>query len=191
MAEHHRAVDPRPDFPRLEEEVLVRWRERAGVREAVRRREGPPEAVVYAGPPTAHGRPGSHHALPPALQDLVPYCPRAQTTLSSHEVSPGCQDVADPSVYVKLPVVEPRGPLQPGDVLLVWTTTPWTLVSNAAVAVDPDLSYVRARADGEVHVLSEPARERVLGEASEAGERSPGRELVGTRYEPPFPCLAT
>ncbi|HEV7460872.1 MAG TPA: class I tRNA ligase family protein, partial [Solirubrobacteraceae bacterium] len=256
MSRSHRAIDPRPDFPRLEDEVLGRWRERDVFRESIRRREGAPAWVFYEGPPTANGRPGSHHVLSRVFKDIfpryktmcgysverkggwdchglpveievekqlgiaskadierygiaefnqrcresvfefleewnrlterigfwidldnayrtldddyiesvwwalrqiwdkgllveshkvVPYCPRDQTTLSSHEVSLGYEDVIDPSVYVKFPVVEPRGPLQPGDALLVWTTTPWTLVSNAAVAVDPDLDYVRAR----------------------------------------------
>ncbi len=75
----------------------------------------------------------------------MPYCPGCGTALSSHEVALGYQDVIDPSVYVRLPVVEDGGPLQAGDELLVWTTTPWTLVSNAAVAVDPELVYVRAK----------------------------------------------
>jgi isoleucyl-tRNA synthetase len=120
---------------------------------------------------------------------VVPYCPRDQTTLSSHEVSLGYEDVIDPSVYVKFPVVEPRGPLQPGDALLVWTTTPWTLVSNAAVAVDPDLDYVRARVGDETFVLAEALLDRVLGEDAEVLDRFPGSEIVGTRYEPPFPFL--
>jgi len=125
---------------------------------------------------------------------VVPYCPRDQVTLSSHELGqPGAyRDVVDPSVYVRLPVVDPAPPLQAGDELLVWTTTPWTLVSNAAVAVDPDLAYVRARPepDGPVFVVAEALRERVLGEAAQVLERFPGRELVGTRYEPPFPFIA-
>jgi isoleucyl-tRNA synthetase len=108
---------------------------------------------------------------------VVPYCPRDETTLSSHELGqPGAyRDVIDPSVYVKLP--SEKG------TLLVWTTTPWTLVSNAAVAVDPELTYVRT-ADG--FVLAEAAIERVLGESAEVVARFPGSELVGTRYEPPF-----
>ena len=67
---------------------------------------------------------------------VVPYCPRCGTALSSHEVAQGYKDVVDPSVYVRLPVTEPgrAGPLEPGDNLLVWTTTPWTLISHAAVA---------------------------------------------------------
>ena len=70
---------------------------------------------------------------------VVPYCPRDGTSLSSHEVSQGYKDVEDPSVYVTYPVTKPAGALREGDELLVWTTTPWTLVSNAAVAVDPEL----------------------------------------------------
>ena len=78
---------------------------------------------------------------------VVPYCPRDGTALSSHEVAQGYQDVEDPCVYVRFPVTKPAGALREGDALLVWTTTPWTLVSNAAVAVDPELTYVRT-ADG-------------------------------------------
>ena len=95
----------------------------------------------------------------------MPYCPGCETALSSHEVAQGYEDVVDPSVYVRLPVVEDGGPVQAGDELLVWTTTPWTLVSNAAVAVDPELVYVRAKAgplDAPV-VLAEALVERVLG----------------------------
>jgi isoleucyl-tRNA synthetase len=120
---------------------------------------------------------------------VVPYCPRDQVTLSSHELGqPGAyQDVLDPSAYVRLPVTEPQGGAQAGDELLVWTTTPWTLVSNAAVAVNPELSYVRARSeDGTVFILAEALLERVLGPGAEVLERFPGRGLVGTRYEPPF-----
>ena len=122
---------------------------------------------------------------------VVPYCPRDQTTLSSHELGqPGVyQDVLDPSVYVRLPVVQPQGRAQKGDELLIWTTTPWTLVSNAAVAVDPELTYVRARArkDGPVQIVAEAlVSTPCSGEDAETLERFPGAELVGTRYEPPF-----
>src|ERR1700726_812322 len=115
---------------------------------------------------------------------VVPYCPRDQVTLSSHELGqPGAyRDVVDPSVYVRLPVVDPAPPLQAGDELLIWTTTPWTLVSNAAVAVDPDLVYVRARQDGRVYVAAQARVERVLGEGAEVLDRFPGRELLGTGY---------
>ncbi len=118
---------------------------------------------------------------------VVPYCARDGTALSSHEVAQGYQDVEDPSIYVRLPVVEPAGALREGDTLLVWTTTPWTLVSNAAVAVDPELTYART-ASGEV--LAEALVERVLGEDAEITDRFPGRELLGARYEPPFSFIA-
>jgi len=123
---------------------------------------------------------------------VVPYCPRDGTALSSHEVALGYRDVVDPSVYVRFPVVEPKGPLQKGDNLLVWTTTPWTLVSNAAVAVDLDLVYVRSRPkdSDEVFVLAEALVERVLGEGAEILDRFPGREIEDTRYEPPFSFIA-
>jgi len=120
---------------------------------------------------------------------VVPYCPRDETTLSSHELGqPGVyRDVIDPSVYVRLPVVEDHGPARQGDELIVWTTTPWTLVSNAAVAVDPELTYVRARSgDGRVAIVAEAPLERVLGPGTEVLERFPGAALEGARYEPPF-----
>jgi isoleucyl-tRNA synthetase len=121
---------------------------------------------------------------------VVPYCPGCGTALSSHEVALGYRDVVDPSVYVRFPVVEDGGPVQRGDELLVWTTTPWTLVSNAAVAVDPELTYVRAKT-GPLEapvVLAESLVERVLGADEELKilERFPGAALDGVRYEPPF-----
>ncbi|MBA3328069.1 MAG: isoleucine--tRNA ligase, partial [Solirubrobacterales bacterium] len=116
---------------------------------------------------------------------------RCGTALSSHEVALGYRDVVDPSVYVRFRVGEDGGPLQAGDELLVWTTTPWTLVSNAAVAVDPELTYVRAKTgtlDAPV-VLAEALVERVLGEGVQVLERFPGAALDGVRYEPPFAFL--
>jgi isoleucyl-tRNA synthetase len=121
---------------------------------------------------------------------VVPYCPRCGTALSSHEVALGYQDVEDPSVYVRLKVAQDGGPLQAGDELLIWTTTPWTLVSNAAVAVDPELTYVRAKT-GTLEapvVLAEALVERVLGDPAAVRilERFPGAAIDGVRYEPPF-----
>jgi isoleucyl-tRNA synthetase len=124
---------------------------------------------------------------------VVPYCPRCGTALSSHEVALGYEDVEDPSVYVRLQVKQDGGPLQRGDELLVWTTTPWTLVSNAAVAVDPELTYVRAKTgklDAPV-VLAEALVEKVLGDPANVQilERFPGAAIDGVRYEPPFGYL--
>src|SRR3712207_3147823 len=99
---------------------------------------------------------------------VVPYCPGCGTALSSHEVALGYRTVIDPSVYVRFPVLEDGGPVQRGDELLVWTTTPWTLVSNAAVAVDPELTYVRAKTGPleQPVVVAEAPVERVLGTAA-------------------------
>jgi isoleucyl-tRNA synthetase len=296
----HRPVDSQPDFPALEQEVLARWRERDVFRESVRRREGAPAWVFYEGPPTANGRPGSHHVLSRVFKDIfpryqtmrgysverkggwdchglpveievekelgiaskedienygiaefnqrcresvfrfleewnalterigfwldlegayrtldrdyiesvwwalrrlwdeellyegyrvVPYCTRCGTALSSHEVALGYRDVVDPSLYVRFPVRDPSPPLEPGDALLAWTTMPWTLAAHAAMAVDPDLTYVRARLGDEVLVVAEARMEAVLGEDAELLDRFPGRELLGTRYEPPFPFI--
>ena len=291
-------VDPGQRFPDLEERVLERWRERDVFHESIRRREGAPRFVFYEGPPTANGRPGSHHVLARVFKDVfpryktmrghlvhrkggwdchglpveiqvqqqlgieskadieaygiaefnqkcresvftyideferlterigfwidtdeayatltndyiesvwwslaeiwkkgllyqahkvVPYCARDGTSLSSHELSLGYKDVVDPSVFVRFPV---RG--EDGVSLLGWTTTPWTLVSNAALAVGPDITYVRARVKGETVILAEALVERVLG--ADAGveivDSFPGRDLVGTAYEPPFPFIS-
>jgi isoleucyl-tRNA synthetase len=301
-----RPVDPQQSFPDLEQQVLERWRERDVFQESLRRRRGAEPWVFYEGPPTANGRPGSHHVLSRVFKDIyprfktmrgfyverkggwdchglpveiaveqqlgiqskaeieeygiaefnarcrksvfefledwnalterigfwvdldgayrtldrsyiesvwwalrtiadkgllyeghkvVPYCPRCGTALSSHELAQGYEDVVDPSIYVRLPVREDGGPLQAGDELLVWTTTPWTLVSNAAVAVDPELTYVRAKA-GPLErpvVLAEALVDRVLGKGDGDGvqilARFPGAALDGVRYEPPFPYL--
>src|SRR6201996_3316343 len=126
---------------------------------------------------------------------VVPYCPRDEVTLSSHELGqPGAyQDVVDPSVYVRLPVTRPAGRAQAGDELLVWTTTPWTLVSNAAVAVNPELLYARARADNDpahpVQIVAAGLVGRVLGENAEVLETFSGSDVVGTAYEAPFPFI--
>ncbi len=120
---------------------------------------------------------------------VVPYCPRCGTALSSHEVALGYKDVFDPSVYVRMPVAAAAGPLDAGDELLIWTTTPWTLVANAAIAADPDLIYVRARWQGTVYVLAESLVGRVLGEEAEVLGGFPGRELDGIAYVPPFDYL--
>ncbi len=123
---------------------------------------------------------------------VVPYCPRDQTALSSHELGQPevYRTVLDPSVYVRFPVSDPAGgPAQAGDELLIWTTTPWTLVSNAAVAADPELTYVRARHGDETVILAEALVEKVLGEGAEILERFPGAALQDTAYEPPFPFI--
>ncbi len=103
---------------------------------------------------------------------VVPYCPRCETTLSSHEVALGYRDVVDPSVFLKL------GVLGREDKLLVWTTTPWTLPGNVAVAVSPTATYARVRVGDETFVLAEDRVVSVLGEAAEMVERFSGLELA-------------
>jgi isoleucyl-tRNA synthetase len=111
---------------------------------------------------------------------VSPYCPRCETTLSSHEVALGYKDVVDPSVYLKLPVINDRESASE-DKLLVWTTTPWTLPGNVALAVSPTASYARVRIADEIFVLVEARVEAVLGEGGEILERFTGTELA-TRY---------
>jgi isoleucyl-tRNA synthetase len=292
----YRPVHTAQSFPALEQEILERWRDRDVFGESLRRREGAPQFVFYEGPPTANGRPGSHHVLSRVFKDVfpryktmrghlvprkggwdchglpveleiekqlgftskddierygvaefnakcresvlryidewnalterigfwidtddayytldnsyiesvwwslkqvfdkglltegykvVPYCPRCGTALSSHEVADSYRDTVDPSVYVKFPLRD-----EPGVSLLAWTTMPWTLVPHAAIAVDPAVTYARARQGDDRLILAEPLVERVLGEDAEIEERMPGSALLGLRYEPPFPYIA-
>jgi isoleucyl-tRNA synthetase len=295
-----RPVDPRQSFPELEERLLARWRERDVFRRSLANREGAEIWSFYEGPPTANGRPGSHHVLSRVFKDVypryrtmsgyrvprkagwdchglpvelevekqlgisskqeieeygidrfnqrcresvfeyveewnrlterigfwidlddpyvtlendyiesvwwslrklwdeellyeghkvVPYCPRCGTALSSHEVALGYQDVEDPSIYVRFPLLTDDGG-EAGESLLVWTTTPWTLPGNEAVAVSPGVAYVRARVGDETLVLAEPLVERVLGEGAEIVDRLPGSELAGRRYRGPVFALS-
>ncbi|HET9591700.1 MAG TPA: isoleucine--tRNA ligase [Solirubrobacterales bacterium] len=298
-------VDPKQSFPALEERMLARWREEGVFERSLAQREGAPVWSFYEGPPTANGRPGSHHVLARVFKDVypryktmcgyrvprkagwdchglpvelevekqlgisskqeieefgiaefnqrcrtsvfeyveewnklterigfwidlddpyvtleddyiesvwwslrrlwddgrlyeghkvVPYCPRCGTALSSHEVALGYEDVKDPSIYVRFPLLGEDGS-ESGESLLVWTTTPWTLPGNVAVAVAPEMTYVRARvpASGgsmETVILAEPLVEKVLGEEAEVLDRFPGSDLVGRAYRGPVFALA-
>jgi len=293
-------VDPKQSFPALEERVLARWREEDVFARSLEARADAPVWSFYEGPPTANGRPGSHHVLARVFKDVypryktmcgyrvprkagwdchglpvelevekqlgisskqeieefgiaefnrrcresvfeyvedwnklterigfwidlddpyvtldddyiesvwwslkklwdedrlyeghkvVPYCPRCGTALSSHEVAQGYEDVKDPSIYVRFPLLGGDGS-EAGESLLVWTTTPWTLPGNVAVAVAPDVTYVRARVGGETVILAEPLVEKVLGEEAEALDRFPGTDLVGRAYRGPVFALS-
>ena len=110
---------------------------------------------------------------------VTPYCPRCGTTLSSHEVAQGYKEVTDPSIYIKFRVKD-------SDVfLLAWTTTPWTLISNVALAVHPDELYVKIEYRGEEIILAEE-RAAALFEDDEYRmlDAWTGEELVGMEYEP-------
>ena len=117
---------------------------------------------------------------------ISPYCPRCGTPLSDHELGQpgGYETVVDPSVTVRFPISS--GPLAGQAALLVWTTTPWTLVSNTAVAVHPDVTYVVATDGDERVVVAEPLFAQVLGEGWEVTGRLSGRDLEGTTYRRPF-----
>ncbi|MFM2144360.1 MAG: hypothetical protein RI899_148, partial [Actinomycetota bacterium] len=119
---------------------------------------------------------------------VAPYCPRCGTGLSDHELAQGYETVTDPSVYVRFPITS--GPLQDlGAALLVWTTTPWTLVSNTAVAVNPGVTYVAAEVTHEekteVLVIAEPLLEKLQGEVKIL-KKITGKELERTTYSRPF-----
>lgn len=119
---------------------------------------------------------------------IVPQDPKSETVLSSHELALGYKEVSDPSVYVRFPVIGSD------ESLLVWTTTPWTLISNVALAVGADIDYVKVRnkATGEVLILA-LSRLSVLVEKDEEGASlwevtasMKGRDLEGLEYEPLF-----
>ncbi len=113
---------------------------------------------------------------------VTAHCPRDQTSLSSAEVAMGYETVTDPSVYVRLPLVD-----DPGTSLLVWTTTPWTLVSNTAVAANPKVEYATVEVNGEKLILARDLLDRTLGEDNyEVLERHAGVELEGLKYRRPF-----
>lgn len=108
------------------------------------------------------------------------YCPRCGTPLSSHEVSLGYRDVDDPSIYVRARLKDDADTS-----LLVWTTTPWTLISNVALAVGPGVDYVRVRVprrDGHEYLILAKERLAVVGEECEVVETFKGAHLVGREY---------
>ncbi|TVP75849.1 MAG: isoleucine--tRNA ligase, partial [Gemmatimonadales bacterium] len=117
----------------------------------------------------------------------VPYCPRCGTTLSSHEVAQGYREVEDPSLHFLCPWATPEGEPDPqGRAFLVWTTTPWTVPSNTALAVDPELEYVEVEHEGRRLVLAAARKEALLGEEAPVLRTWSGRELVGRRYLRPL-----
>ena len=115
---------------------------------------------------------------------IVPYCPRCGTPLSSHEVSQGYEEVTEPSVTVKFALED-----EPGAFVLAWTTTPWTLPGNVALAVGPEIPYVRVRQtrDGkeERYYLAKARLPQLTG-TYEIEKELRGRELDGRRYRPLF-----
>ncbi len=127
---------------------------------------------------------------------VVPYCPRCGTPLSDHEVALGYEQAEDPSVFVRLPLVEDSGTS-----LLIWTTTPWTLPGNVAVAAHPDVDYVIVERDvpeggTERLIVALPLLDKVFGDEQarqqanlRVHETFKGKKLKGLRYQPLFTFL--
>ncbi|MBB3109074.1 isoleucyl-tRNA synthetase [Paenibacillus phyllosphaerae] len=111
---------------------------------------------------------------------VSPYCPCCQTTLSSHEVAQGYEDVKDLSATVKFKLADQDA------FVLAWTTTPWTLPANVALAVNPELTYVYVTASNETYIVAEDLVESVFKGEHEVGNKIKGAELVGLSYLPPF-----
>ena len=302
-----RDVSARVDLPQMDARVLAFWKQRGIFQKSLEARADAPLYVFYEGPPTANGRPGSHHVIARIFKDIfpryktmqgyrvprkagwdthglpveleverrlgidgkqqieeygvekfnklcresvltyleewerfterigfwvdmsdayytfdneyiesvwwllrqiwdkdllyqgfkvVPYCPRCGTAISSHEVAQGYKDVTEDSIYVRFPLtgeaaakvgapVGADGAPTPVS-LAVWTTTPWTLVSNVAAAVRADVVYALAESRGERFVLARDLVERVLGKKAVVEREFPGQELLGLRYEAPY-----
>ncbi len=297
-----KAVTPKVDIEALEQEQLAFWREKDVFRRSMEERKGGRRYVFYEGPPTANGRPGTHHVLARAFKDMfpryhtmrgayvlrkggwdthglpveievekelgfthkheieaygiakynekcresvfryinewerlteriaywvdldeayvtfkneyiqsvwwilrqfwdkgllyeghkvVPYCARCGTPLSSHEVSLGYEEVADPSLFVRFAVQD-----QPGTYLLAWTTTPWTLPGNVALAVGRNIDYVMvegpaAKGEGTERLILAKARMGVLKHPEQytVVQEMKGADLLGMRYEPLYRFL--
>ncbi|MBE5813064.1 MAG: isoleucine--tRNA ligase [Clostridiales bacterium] len=122
---------------------------------------------------------------------IVPYCPRCGTSLSSHEVAQGYKDVKEKSAVVRF-----RVPSQENTYIMAWTTTPWTLPSNVALAVNPDETYVKIKCphkecehedckhETEYAILAEALVESIFGQECEVVEKFVGCDLKGLEYEP-------
>ncbi|KPJ73222.1 isoleucyl-tRNA synthase [Parcubacteria bacterium DG_74_1] len=114
---------------------------------------------------------------------VIPYCARCGTSLSSHEVALGYEKIREPAIYIKFPVLNPEFK---NASLLVWTTTPWTLPGNVAVAVNPEITYVKVKIDKEYLIL---AKERIKAcrAKGEVVKEFRGKDLVDLRYQPLYP----
>ena len=295
-------VSPKADFPALDARILQFWNDHGIFAKSLERGAEAPVYVFYEGPPTANGRPGSHHVLSRIFKDIfprfmtmrgyrvprkagwdchglpveleierrlgidgkeqieeygiaefnqlcresvlaylkdwdrlterigfwidlddayytltndyiesvwwllrqiwdkgllyrgfkvVPYCPRCGTAISSHEVAQGYRDIEEDSIYLRFPLAPAAAAKLTGRddapvSLAVWTTTPWTLVSNVAAAVHPDVVYALAESRGDRFVLARDLVEHVLGEKAVVERELPGRELLELEYEAPF-----
>ncbi|MBI1971375.1 MAG: isoleucine--tRNA ligase [Candidatus Wildermuthbacteria bacterium] len=303
------------NFPKLEEEVLERWKKERTFEKSVEKRKKGKRFVFYEGPPTANAGPGIHHVLSRVFKDIilryktmagflverragwdthglpvelqiekklglkskkdiekygiakfnaeckksvwefkkeweglterigfwldmknpyvtyetsyietlwfiiktfwkkkllykdhkvVPYCSRCGTPLSSHEMAQGYRTITEPSVIVKFQIRNPKSEIpissrildgvgthpksqisKSKTYFLAWTTTPWTLPGNVALAVGKDIEYVLAEKEGDTYILAEDLAEKVLGD-HKIIKTFKGKDLIGTAYEPLF-----
>jgi len=111
---------------------------------------------------------------------VSPYCPSCQTSLSSHEVAQGYKDVKDLSATVKFKRLDAE------EYFLGWTTTPWTLPANVALAMNPTLTYVRALKEGVIYIVAKSLVEKVLGDSAHLLSEHKGVEFEGVHYTPPL-----
>ncbi|MBN1593439.1 MAG: class I tRNA ligase family protein, partial [Candidatus Coatesbacteria bacterium] len=112
---------------------------------------------------------------------VMPWCIRCGTSLSQHEMVDSYREVKHPSVFLRLPIVD-----RDNEFFLVWTTTPWTLAANTALAVNPELTYVKAEHDGRIVYLSKGTLESVLGNEARVISEHKGTEFKDWRYHGPF-----
>ncbi|HKA54102.1 MAG TPA: class I tRNA ligase family protein, partial [Candidatus Binatia bacterium] len=115
---------------------------------------------------------------------VMPWCWRCGTSLSQHELIDSYREQTDPSVYFRCAI-----PDRPGEYFLVWTTTPWTLTANVALAIHPDIDYARVRVGGDVYYLAAARVEAVLPRNAERLGTVKGNELLGLSYAGPFDDL--
>lgn len=111
---------------------------------------------------------------------VSPYCPCCQTTLSSHEVAQGYEDVKDLSATAKFKLDDS------GEYVLAWTTTPWTLPAHVALAVNPEMEYVRVKQEDGVYIVAKNLVEKVMKGDYSIESSLKGSDLVGKTYTPPF-----
>ena len=116
-------------------------------------------------------------------EKVLPYCPRCGTELSANEVS---QEYHQDSVNT---VIVPFKVVGKDEYFLVWTTTPWTLIANVALCVNPDLTYLTVKSMGYKFIVAETLADKVLGEDYEVIEKTLGKDLVGTKYEQLLPFV--
>ncbi|MGA1248823.1 MAG: class I tRNA ligase family protein, partial [Candidatus Nanopelagicales bacterium] len=118
---------------------------------------------------------------------VSPYCPRCGTGLSDHELAQGYEDITDDSVYVNFKVIGELASTYSDLSLVIWTTTPWTLLSNTAAAVHPDIDYVIVTEDNEQHfIVAKDLVSKLFGDEATIKAVLRGRDLEGVRYQRPF-----